>query len=264
MMRVRSISAPLPSLRRRPICRDFRTKRKSPCGSFTPAAWSKWRDHVVMSPTFAARPRAGAVARRADPLRCQDGRARHHAQRLPHNNAVICTLADPGVPPCAARSETPDRRQRWSFGGGSEGAVVAIGNAPTALFRLLDMLDQGAPRPAAIIGVPVGFVGAAESRKRSRHDPHRPFLIVRGRMGGSAMAVAAVNALARAWTLSTQAALVGIGVGPGDAELSDAEGCARSHRSTYRVFCQTRPARQCARHCRSLCPECTAANCSIP
>jgi precorrin-8X/cobalt-precorrin-8 methylmutase len=78
------------------------------------------------------------------------------------------------------------------------GAIVAIGNAPTALFRLLEMLATDAPKPAAIIGVPVGFVGAAESKAALAADPHGvPFLIVRGRMGGSAMAAAAVNALAR-------------------------------------------------------------------
>jgi precorrin-8X/cobalt-precorrin-8 methylmutase len=76
------------------------------------------------------------------------------------------------------------------------GAVVAIGNAPTALFRLLEMLDAGAAPPAAIIGLPVGFVGALESKEALAADGRVPFLIVRGRKGGSAMAVAAVNALA--------------------------------------------------------------------
>jgi precorrin-8X/cobalt-precorrin-8 methylmutase len=76
------------------------------------------------------------------------------------------------------------------------GAVVAIGNAPTALFRLLEMLDAGAPPPAAVIGLPVGFVGAMESKEALAADGRLPFLIVRGRLGGSAMAVAAVNALA--------------------------------------------------------------------
>ncbi|MGB7176607.1 MAG: precorrin-8X methylmutase, partial [Xanthobacteraceae bacterium] len=78
------------------------------------------------------------------------------------------------------------------------GAVVAIGNAPTALFRLLEMLDAGASKPAAILGIPVGFVGAAESKEALAADPRGvPFLIVRGRMGGSAMTAAALNALAR-------------------------------------------------------------------
>ena len=79
------------------------------------------------------------------------------------------------------------------------GAVVALGNAPTALFRLIEMLAAGVAKPAAIIGVPVGFVGAAESKEALARNSHGlPFLIVRGRMGGSAMAAAAINALARA------------------------------------------------------------------
>jgi precorrin-8X/cobalt-precorrin-8 methylmutase len=79
------------------------------------------------------------------------------------------------------------------------GAVVAIGNAPTALFRLIEMLDAGAPKPAAILGIPVGFVGAAESKEALAADSRDvPYLIVRGRMGGSAMTAAAINALARA------------------------------------------------------------------
>jgi precorrin-8X/cobalt-precorrin-8 methylmutase len=81
------------------------------------------------------------------------------------------------------------------------GAVVAIGNAPTALFRLLEMLDAGAPKPAALLGIPVGFVGAAESKDALAADSRGvPFLTVRGRMGGSAMTAAAVNALAKAGT----------------------------------------------------------------
>ena len=78
------------------------------------------------------------------------------------------------------------------------GSVVAIGNAPTALFRLLELVAAGAARPAAILGIPVGFVGAAESKEALAANPHRiPFLVVRGRIGGSAMAAAAINALAR-------------------------------------------------------------------
>ena len=76
------------------------------------------------------------------------------------------------------------------------GSIVAIGNAPTALFRLLDLIDAGAPRPAAVIGMPVGFVGAAESKEALVTDGRLPWLVVRGRKGGSAMAAAAVNALA--------------------------------------------------------------------
>ena len=77
-----------------------------------------------------------------------------------------------------------------------DGALVAIGNAPTALFHLLEMIDAGAPKPAAVIGMPVGFVGAAESKEALLADGRIPCVIVRGRKGGSAMAVAAVNALA--------------------------------------------------------------------
>ena len=77
-----------------------------------------------------------------------------------------------------------------------DGAVVAIGNAPTALFRLIEMLDAGSPRPAAVIGMPVGFVGAAESKELLRADKRVPFIVVTGRKGGSAMAAAAINALA--------------------------------------------------------------------
>ena len=76
------------------------------------------------------------------------------------------------------------------------GSIVAVGNAPTALFRLLEMLDEGVAPPAAVIGIPVGFVGAAESKDALAADGRVPFLVVRGRRGGSAMAAAAVNALA--------------------------------------------------------------------
>ena len=79
-----------------------------------------------------------------------------------------------------------------------EGALVVFGNAPTALFRLLEMLDAGAPKPAAVIGIPVGFVGAAESKEALARDGRVPYLVVHGRRGGSAMAAAAVNALANA------------------------------------------------------------------
>jgi precorrin-8X/cobalt-precorrin-8 methylmutase len=119
--------------------------------------------------------------------------------RLPTRNAVICTLNDPRVPELATKLATT--RSAAALDLWIErlaGAVVAIGNAPTALFRLLDVLDAGAPKPAAIIGIPVGFVGAAESKDALANNPRSvPFLTVRGRMGGSAMTAAAVNALAR-------------------------------------------------------------------
>jgi len=120
--------------------------------------------------------------------------------RLPATNAVICTLRDPTVAALAAKLSTTRSAAALEFWGPRlEGAVVAIGNAPTSLFRLLEMLDEGAPRPAAIIGIPVGFVGAAESKEALIGNAHGvPFIAARGRIGGSAMAAAAVNALARA------------------------------------------------------------------
>ncbi len=119
--------------------------------------------------------------------------------RLPRDNRVICTLDDPGVPELAARlqtTRTAAAMELWRAHLG--GAVVAIGNAPTALFRLLEMLDQGAPPPACIIGMPVGFVGAAESKQALMAAGGLPYLVVRGRKGGSAMTAAAINALASA------------------------------------------------------------------
>lgn len=120
--------------------------------------------------------------------------------RLPNNNAVICTLRDPSVPALAAKLGTTRSAAAIDLWMGHlSGAVVAIGNAPTALFRLLELLDSGAPRPAAILGIPVGFVGAMESKDELIANSRGvPFLAVRGRLGGSAMAAAAVNALARA------------------------------------------------------------------
>jgi precorrin-8X/cobalt-precorrin-8 methylmutase len=120
--------------------------------------------------------------------------------RLPARNAVICTLRDPAVPGLAEkRGTTRSAAALELWLDRLEGAVVAIGNAPTALFRLLEMLDEGAPRPAAILGIPVGFVGAVESKEALIANPRGvPFIAVRGRAGGSAMTAAAVNALARA------------------------------------------------------------------
>jgi precorrin-8X/cobalt-precorrin-8 methylmutase len=117
--------------------------------------------------------------------------------RLPAQNDVICTLDDPRVPELArdiANTRTAAAMELWRDRLG--GALVAIGNAPTALFRLLEMLDAGAPMPAAIIGIPVGFVGAAESKEALIADARVPFVTVRGRKGGSAMSAAAINALA--------------------------------------------------------------------
>ena len=118
--------------------------------------------------------------------------------RLPADNLVICTLNDPAVPEMAkAMSNTRSAAALELWRPHLAGAVVAIGNAPTALFHLLNMLeDPACPRPAAIIGCPVGFIGAAESKAALMADLPVPSLIVEGRLGGSAITVAAVNALA--------------------------------------------------------------------
>jgi precorrin-8X/cobalt-precorrin-8 methylmutase len=118
--------------------------------------------------------------------------------RLPADNRVICTLHDDGIPELArelGNTRSAVALELWREH--LEGSVVVIGNAPTALFYLLEMLDAGAPKPALILGFPVGFVGAAESKDMLALDSRGvPFVIVRGRRGGSAMAAAAVNALA--------------------------------------------------------------------
>lgn len=119
------------------------------------------------------------------------------ATRLPAGNPVLCTLRDPRVPGLAAelgttRSAAALELLRDRLGG----SVVAIGNAPTALFHLLDMIDAGAPRPAAIIGIPVGFIGAAESKAALAARTDLEHLVVHGRRGGSAITAAALNALA--------------------------------------------------------------------
>jgi len=118
--------------------------------------------------------------------------------RLPAKNRVICTLGDPQVPDLAARiGNTRSAAALELWRSDLAGSVVAIGNAPTALYRLLEMLDAGAPRPALILGFPVGFIGAAESKDElAANSRGVPFVALRGRRGGSAIAAAAVNALA--------------------------------------------------------------------
>jgi precorrin-8X/cobalt-precorrin-8 methylmutase len=154
---------------------------------------------------LAFSPGAGTAGRRAlaagAPILCD---ARMVAEgvtraRLPADNPVICTLADPAVPALArAIGNTRSAAALELWRPHLAGSVVAIGNAPTALFHLLDMLDGGAPRPALILGFPVGFVGAAESKAMLAADSRGvPFVVVHGRRGGSAMAAAALNALAR-------------------------------------------------------------------
>ncbi len=120
-------------------------------------------------------------------------------KRLPANNDIICTLNHPDVPAIAQQIDnTRSAAALDLWQPQMAGAVIAIGNAPTALFRLLELLDQGAPKPALILGFPVGFVGAAESKAElAANSRGIPFITLQGRRGGSAIAVAAVNALAK-------------------------------------------------------------------
>jgi precorrin-8X/cobalt-precorrin-8 methylmutase len=154
-------------------------------------------DDILFSP--GAVEAAQAALRSGAPILCDANMVAHGVTRarLPAENEVICTLADPRVAELAkefgnTRSAAALELWRERMGG----AIVTIGNAPTALFRLLEMLDAGAPAPAAVIGMPVGFIGAAESKEALRAFGRVPFIIVTGRKGGSAMAAAAVNALA--------------------------------------------------------------------
>jgi precorrin-8X/cobalt-precorrin-8 methylmutase len=155
-------------------------------------------DDLLFSPGAGTAGRAALAA--GAPILCD---ARMVAEgitrsRLAGGNRVICTLNEPSVPERAramnnTRSAAALELWRPELGG----SIVVIGNAPTALFHLLDMLDDGAPRPALIIGFPVGFIGAAESKAMLAQDSRGvPFVALRGRRGGSAMAAAAVNALA--------------------------------------------------------------------
>jgi precorrin-8X/cobalt-precorrin-8 methylmutase len=154
-------------------------------------------DDVQMSHDFETAARAALLGGR--PILCDAEMVAHGVTRarLPANNPVVCTLRDPQTPALAqALGNTRSAAALALWGDHLAGSVVAIGNAPTALFRLLEMIDAGAPRPAAVIGLPVGFVGAAESKAALAARGDLPFLVVRGRKGGSAMAAAAVNALA--------------------------------------------------------------------
>lgn len=152
---------------------------------------------IVMSVGFAERARNALKA--GAPILCDSRMVANGITRarLPAANDVVCTLDDPAVPAIARKiGNTRSAAALDLWRDRLAGSVVAIGNAPTALFRLLEMLDDGAPPPAAVIGLPVGFVGALESKEALMADGRVPFLVVRGRKGGSAMAVAAVNALA--------------------------------------------------------------------
>jgi precorrin-8X/cobalt-precorrin-8 methylmutase len=152
---------------------------------------------IVFSPGVVAAARGALIA--GAPILCDSKMVANGITRarLPANNEVICTLEDRRVASLAceiANTRTAAAMELWRDR--LAGALVAIGNAPTALFRLLEMLDAGAPKPAAIIGIPVGFVGAAESKEALIADGRVPWITIRGRKGGSAMTVAVVNALA--------------------------------------------------------------------
>jgi precorrin-8X/cobalt-precorrin-8 methylmutase len=154
---------------------------------------------LVFSEAFVGAAKAALVA--GAPILCDsrmvaDGVT--HA-RLPADNPVICTLADTAVPAIAVRiGNTRSAAALELWRDKIAGSLVVIGNAPTALFRLLELLDEDWPKPAAVIGMPVGFVGAAESKEALAADGRVPYLVATGRRGGSAMAAAAVNALASA------------------------------------------------------------------
>ncbi|PGH58037.1 precorrin-8X methylmutase [Azospirillum palustre] len=143
---------------------------------------------------------ARTALRAGAPILCDSEMVAHGVTRarLPAGNAVVCTLRDAAVPDLAKTiGNTRSAAALDLWGDRLGGSVVAIGNAPTALFYLLEMLAAGAPKPAAILGFPVGFVGAMESKEALAENPFGvPYLAIRGRRGGSAMAAAAVNALA--------------------------------------------------------------------
>jgi precorrin-8X/cobalt-precorrin-8 methylmutase len=155
-------------------------------------------DDLAWSPGFAEH--AEAALQAGAPVLCDSSMvaAGITRSRLPAANDVLCTLRDPRTPELARQlgtTRTAASVELWRDR--LDGALVAVGNAPTALFHLLEVVAAGAPRPAAVIGVPVGFVGAAESKAALAGHPLRlEFLTVHGRRGGSAIASAAVNALA--------------------------------------------------------------------
>ena len=155
-------------------------------------------EDIVLTPGFSAA--ASSALRAGAPIFCDAQMVAHGITRarLPADNAVICTLSEPGIPALAAKlgtTRTAAAVELWREK--LAGSVVVIGNAPTALFRLLEILNEpGVKPPAAIIGIPVGFVGAAESKQALIDSGRAPSVIVRGRRGGSAMAAAALNAVA--------------------------------------------------------------------
>ena len=163
------------------------------CGMVDLVADLAWSPYVVRD--------ARAALRSGAPILCDAAMvaAGVTRRRLPAENDVVCTLSDPSVPALAERIGTTRSAAAVDLWlDRLDGAVVAIGNAPTALFRLLELVADGAPRPAAVLGIPVGFVGAAESKDAlAANDLGLEYLVVRGRRGGSAMTAAALNAIAR-------------------------------------------------------------------
>lgn len=163
------------------------------CGRVDAAASIDFSPHLV--------PAARDALTGGAPIFCDAQMVVHGVTRarLPANNEVICTLRDERVPALAKELGTTRSAAALELWRDRlEGSLVAIGNAPTALFHLLEMLATGGPKPAAILGIPVGFVGAAESKDALAANSYGvPYLVVRGRMGGSAMTAAAINALAK-------------------------------------------------------------------
>jgi len=154
---------------------------------------------IEFAPEFVSAARK--ALRGGAPILCDSEMVAHGVTRarLPAKSEVICTLRDPRVPDLAAKLGTTRSAAALELWRDKLArAVIAIGNSPTALFRLLEVLEAGAAKPAAIIGIPVGFVGAAESKEAlAANVSGVPYLIVRGRIGGSAMTAAAVIALAK-------------------------------------------------------------------
>ncbi len=154
-------------------------------------------DDIEFSESFVEA--AKAALQRGAPILCDANMVAYGVTRarLPANNPVLCTLAEPEVADLAAKignTRSAAAMELWRQH--IAGAVIAIGNAPTALFRLLEMFDEKIDLPAAVIGMPVGFVGAAESKEALAADGRTPYAIVKGRKGGSAIAAATINALA--------------------------------------------------------------------
>ncbi len=172
---------------------DLAVRMVHACGSVEAAR------QFVFSPDFVSAART--ALKNGAPIFCDAEMVAHGVTRarLPVGNEVICTLRDPRTAEIAAEiGNTRSAAALELWGERLAGSVVAIGNAPTALFYLLEMLRDGAPKPAAILGMPVGFVGAAESKDALAENSYGvPFAIVRGRLGGSAITAAALNSLAR-------------------------------------------------------------------